>query len=69
MTHSLSRTVGPSGYVGSYEYHATRCEKAKLEFEEHGLGNVRLEHRNVCKDGFGEVDKVEAGKLCYGDIS
>jgi tRNA (adenine57-N1/adenine58-N1)-methyltransferase len=29
MTHSLSRAVGKKGHVGSYEYHAPRCEKAK----------------------------------------
>lgn len=79
MTHSLSRLVGPNGYVGSYEYHKTRYDKAKYvylffvrlvltvvmlthreEFESHGLSNVRLAHRNVCKDGFGNVQNVEA---------
>ena len=30
------------------------------EFESHGLTNVRLAHRNVCKDGFGSVTGVEA---------
>jgi tRNA (adenine57-N1/adenine58-N1)-methyltransferase len=29
MTHALSRTVGPSGKVYSFEYHAPRYEKAK----------------------------------------
>lgn len=29
MTHSMARAVGPKGYVGSYEYHASRYEKAK----------------------------------------
>lgn len=29
MTHSLSRAVGKKGQVGSYEYHAPRCEKAR----------------------------------------
>jgi hypothetical protein len=32
------------------------------EFEQHGLTNVRLQHRNVCKDGFGDVDNVESGE-------
>ncbi|ORY25237.1 tRNA methyltransferase complex GCD14 subunit-domain-containing protein [Naematelia encephala] len=61
MTHALSRSVGKRGRVQSYEYHRVRWEKAKVEFEEHGLDNVILQHRNVCKDGFGDdVSGVEA---------
>lgn len=59
MTHSLSRSVGDSGRVLSYEYHEARYGKAKEEFESHGLENVTLSHRNVCKDGFGDVEGVE----------
>jgi tRNA (adenine57-N1/adenine58-N1)-methyltransferase len=59
MTHSMSRSVGPSGTVLSYEFNEPRYIKAKEEFESHGLTNVNLSHRNVCKDGFGEVDQVE----------
>jgi tRNA (adenine57-N1/adenine58-N1)-methyltransferase len=59
MTHSLSRSVGESGRVLSYEYHEARYGKAKEEFESHGLENVTLSHRNVCKDGFGDVEGVE----------
>ena len=32
------------------------------EFKGHGLDNVELQHRNVCKDGFGRVSDVEAGE-------
>ncbi|WOO78856.1 tRNA (adenine(58)-N(1))-methyltransferase catalytic subunit TRM61 [Vanrija pseudolonga] len=60
MTHSLSRAVGKRGLVNSFEYHKTRFEKAGEEFTEHGLTNVHLQHRNVCKDGFNEVKDVEA---------
>ncbi|OCF43427.1 tRNA (adenine-N(1)-)-methyltransferase catalytic subunit TRM61 [Kwoniella heveanensis CBS 569] len=59
MTHSLSRTVGPAGTVMSFEYHQPRYEKALEEFESHGLSNVTLQHRNVCKDGFGDASGVE----------
>jgi len=59
MTHSLSRSVGEKGKVLSYEYHEPRYLKAKEEFEGHGLRNVELSHRNVCKDGFGDVSGVE----------
>jgi tRNA (adenine57-N1/adenine58-N1)-methyltransferase len=59
MTHSMSRSVGPNGSVLSYEFNEPRYIKAKEEFGSHGLTNVNLSHRNVCKDGFGEVDQVE----------
>jgi len=59
MTHSLSRSVGDKGRVLSYEYHEPRYLKAKEEFDGHGLKNVELSHRNVCKDGFGDVSNVE----------
>lgn len=29
MTHALSRSVGSRGKVFSFEYHSTRCEKAR----------------------------------------
>ncbi|CAK9786663.1 tRNA methyltransferase complex GCD14 subunit [Cutaneotrichosporon oleaginosum] len=60
MTHSLSRSVGERGKVHSFEYHKARFVKAGEEFEEHGLKNIELQHRNVCKDGFGDVRDVEA---------
>ncbi|WVQ62886.1 uncharacterized protein L199_001035 [Kwoniella botswanensis] len=60
MTHSLSRTVGSTGQVFSFEYHQPRYEKALEEFKSHGLENVRLQHRNVCKDGFNDASGVEA---------
>nr|ODN85641.1 tRNA (adenine-N(1)-)-methyltransferase catalytic subunit TRM61 [Cryptococcus depauperatus CBS 7841] len=60
MTHSLSRSVGPSGQVLSFEYHQPRYETALIEFKSHALRNVRLQHRNVCKDGFGDEKGVEA---------
>ena len=31
------------------------------EFAEHGMSNVTLTHRNVCKDGFTVQDTVDAG--------
>ncbi|KAL7423500.1 tRNA (adenine-N(1)-)-methyltransferase catalytic subunit trm61 [Cryptotrichosporon argae] len=60
MTHSLARAVGPRGIVHSFEYHLQRYETARKEFEDHGLQNVALRHRNVCKDGFEGAENVEA---------
>ncbi|KAK0529938.1 tRNA (adenine-N(1)-)-methyltransferase catalytic subunit trm61 [Tilletia horrida] len=45
--------VPTDGRVFSFEFHAQRHAKAKVEFAAHGLsGIVRMTHRNVCKDGF-----------------
>lgn len=101
MSHSLAQQLGKTGKLWSFEYHATRYEKAMVEFEEHGLGGgkkrrkvakeenkgedvvvegenpvkqeaegqdewrstVRLQHRNVCKEGFGdEAKEADAGE-------
>lgn len=35
---------------------------AREEFRTHGMADiVQLEHRNVCKDGFGDAKDVDAG--------
>lgn len=58
FTHSLARTVGTStnGKVFTYEFHQARYEQAKVEFEDHGLSNVHITHRDVCNDGFEITD-------------
>ncbi|OCH87724.1 tRNA methyltransferase complex GCD14 subunit [Obba rivulosa] len=62
FSHSVARTIGPSGHLWSYEFHEARANKAREEFVRHGMDNVvTLTHRNVCKDGFtveGTVDAV-----------
>ena len=62
FSHSLARTVGEKGTVHSFEFHEARCDQARLEFASHGLdGIIQLQHRNVCKDGFGNVEGVDSG--------
>lgn len=39
--------------------------KRRVEFESHGLKQVQLEHRNVCKDGFGDATDIEGGQSCF----
>ncbi|KAF6748492.1 tRNA methyltransferase complex GCD14 subunit [Ephemerocybe angulata] len=64
FSHSVARTVGREGRLFTFEFHEQRAMKAKAEFEKHGLspGLVTLQHRNVCKDGFGEgiEDSIDA---------
>nr|XP_014287546.1 tRNA (adenine(58)-N(1))-methyltransferase catalytic subunit TRMT61A isoform X1 [Halyomorpha halys] len=55
LTHALARTVQPNGTVRTFDFHETRFNIAKEEFEEHGISNVvTVSHRDVCNDGFGE---------------
>ncbi len=52
FSHSLARTVHPHGQLFTYEFHHFRYEEAKREFEEHGLNEIIINHRDVCKNGF-----------------
>lgn len=38
------------------------------EFAEHGMSNVTLTHRNVCKDGFTVLDTADAGNYTQSPI-
>ncbi|KAH9931641.1 tRNA methyltransferase complex GCD14 subunit [Epithele typhae] len=61
FSHSVARTVGPSGHLWSYEFHEARATKAREEFTRHGMHDlVTLTHRNVCKEGFTVEDTVDA---------
>lgn len=61
FSHSVARTVGPTGHLWSYEFHEARATKAREEFSRHGMdATVTLTHRNVCKDGFTVSDVVDA---------
>ncbi|KAJ3308848.1 tRNA (adenine(58)-N(1))-methyltransferase catalytic subunit trmt61a, partial [Boothiomyces sp. JEL0838] len=62
FSHSISRTIYPNGHLYTFEYHQERAQKALLEFKEHGLNNITVEHRDVCKNGFGIENKVNAGR-------
>ncbi|KAI9302600.1 tRNA methyltransferase complex GCD14 subunit-domain-containing protein [Cunninghamella echinulata] len=61
FSHSIARTIAPTGKLFTFEYHKMRAEVATEEFRSHGLENlITLEHRDVCKDGFGMKDTVNA---------
>ena len=54
LSHSLMRTLAPDGHLHTFDFHAERTEKARQEFQEHGLGHlVTATHRDVCAEGFG----------------
>ena len=61
LSHSLIRTVAPSGHLYTFDFHAERSEKARMEFADHGLSHlVTATHRDVCSDGFGLENKADA---------
>ncbi|KAG0015381.1 tRNA (adenine-N(1)-)-methyltransferase catalytic subunit trm61 [Podila clonocystis] len=61
FSHSIVRTIAPTGHLYTFEYHQERVNAAKKEFEEHGLSHlVTLQCRDVCKDGFNLENKVDA---------
>ncbi len=62
FSHSIARTIAPTGHLYTFEYHQERVNVATVEFEEHGLSHmVTISCRDVCKDGFGLENKVDAG--------
>jgi tRNA (adenine57-N1/adenine58-N1)-methyltransferase len=66
FSHSIIRTIAPAGHLYTFEYHKERADKAKKEFDDHGLSDfVTIECRNVCEQGFGLKNAVEAGILFY----
>ncbi|KAF3479452.1 uncharacterized protein GIQ15_06428 [Arthroderma uncinatum] len=68
FTHASARAVfngyplgtddSQRGKVCSFEFHSQRVESIRKELREHGLdGIVRLNHRDVCEDGFLLADR------------
>merc|ERR1719154_349537 len=61
LSHSIARTIAPSGHLHTFDFHQERVERAKEEFSEHGLGEmVTGRHRDVCAEGFDLVGKADA---------
>lgn len=55
LTHSLARTVAPTGRVHTFDFHEKRVQTAKEEFGAHfgDTGVVVASHGDACADGFG----------------
>ncbi|XP_065838899.1 tRNA (adenine(58)-N(1))-methyltransferase catalytic subunit TRMT61A-like [Oscarella lobularis] len=62
LSHSIARTLAPTGHLHTFEFHPERCESAKLEFEAHGFSPecISIECRDVCRDGFGLANVADA---------
>ncbi|RKP40248.1 tRNA methyltransferase complex GCD14 subunit-domain-containing protein [Dimargaris cristalligena] len=61
FSHSIARSLAPNGHLYSFEFHEKRFETAKAEFEQHGISDmVTIQHRDVCKLGFGLENEVDA---------
>ncbi|KAI9136260.1 tRNA methyltransferase complex subunit Cpd1 [Paraphysoderma sedebokerense] len=61
FSHSLVRTIAPSGHLHTFEYHQERANRARKEFEDHGIAHlVTSTCRDVCRDGFGLQGAVDA---------
>lgn len=61
FSHSVARTLGPTGRLFSFEFHEARFRAARAEFARHGLTPaVSLTHRNVCRDGFAPAAHADA---------
>lgn len=61
FSHSLARIIGRNGHLHTFEFHPVRAEKAREEFQKHGLsGTITVYHQDVIKNGFGLMDVADA---------
>ena len=61
LSHSIARTIAPSGHLHTFDFHQERVDRASIEFAEHGLGEmVTGRHRDVCADDFDIVGRADA---------
>ncbi|KAJ2900799.1 tRNA (adenine-N(1)-)-methyltransferase catalytic subunit trm61 [Coemansia aciculifera] len=61
FSHSIARSIAPTGHLYTFEYHELRAETARKEFIDHNLTEiVTIEHRDVLANGFGKVGIADA---------
>lgn len=39
LSHSFLRAIKPSGHLHTFDFHEQRCDIAREEFKDHGLGD------------------------------
>lgn len=55
LSHSLIRTVAPTGHLHTFDFHQDRVDVATQEFKDHRVGKyVTAQRRDVCAEGFGQ---------------
>ncbi|KAL4238683.1 tRNA (adenine(58)-N(1))-methyltransferase catalytic subunit trmt61a [Mactra antiquata] len=58
LSHSIIRTIAPTGHLHTFEFHDQRAKVAAEEFDIHGISEyVTVTHRDVCQDGF-QLDHI-----------
>ena len=61
MSHSIIRTILPTGHLYTYDFHEQRVETVNKEFSTHGISDmVTCTQRDVCKDGFTLHNQADA---------
>lgn len=61
LSHSFMKSVYPNGHLYTFDFHEGRADTARKEFQDHDCGSVvTVQHRDVCQDGFGLSNKVDA---------
>ncbi|KAI7826379.1 tRNA methyltransferase complex subunit Cpd1 [Kickxella alabastrina] len=61
FSHSIARTIAPTGHLYTFEYHEIRAATARKEFLDHNLSHmVTIEHRDVIANGFGMLNAADA---------
>ncbi|XP_078133121.1 tRNA (adenine(58)-N(1))-methyltransferase catalytic subunit TRMT61A isoform X2 [Sander vitreus] len=61
LSHAILRTIAPTGYLHTVEFHQQRAEKVAEEFKEHRVDHlVTVRNQDVCKDGFGVTGVADA---------
>ncbi|XP_060009434.1 tRNA (adenine(58)-N(1))-methyltransferase catalytic subunit TRMT61A isoform X2 [Lagenorhynchus albirostris] len=61
VSHAIIRTIAPTGHLHTVEFHQQRAEKAREEFQEHGVGRwVTVRTQDVCRSGFGVSREADA---------
>lgn len=61
LSHSILRTIAPSGHLNTFDFHQERVNTAIYEFKSHGLDHlVTCKQRDVCEQGFDLINEADA---------
>uniref|UniRef100_A0A5S6QYX1 tRNA (adenine(58)-N(1))-methyltransferase catalytic subunit TRMT61A n=1 Tax=Trichuris muris TaxID=70415 RepID=A0A5S6QYX1_TRIMR len=61
LSHSILRAVFPKGMLYAYDVDSCRLDSVQLDFDRHGFSSTtKLQQRDVCIDGFGLEQCVDA---------